>query len=324
MIALEPGVVPAGQADGEYTLELRNAAGAVIESVDFAPTELDGTDGVFTIPVENNPEFDSAVVMYAGAEIGRMLASDNAPTVTIVSPTSADILDGDDLTVTWIGEDADGDALTYLVQYSVDAGETWDSIAIDFEGTELVIPADALVGSDQVRIRITASDGALSGSAISDVFSVANTKPMIDITDPADGQRFDGVQSVYLEAEAFDAEDGELNGDAISWSSNLSGLLGNGAQVVMNAADLEVGMHTMTAFVTDSGGRSAIDTITVEIQRVAEAPASPEICQGLTVTVDLAAGDVPTDGDDVILGTNGDDTIAAGAGNDIILSLIHI
>ena len=41
-------------------------------------------------------------------------------------------------------------------------------------------------------------------------------------------------------------------------------------------------------------------------------------CNGFVVTVDLGAGQLPTDGDDVILGTAGDDTITAGAGNDTI------
>lgn len=44
----------------------------------------------------------------------------------------------------------------------------------------------------------------------------------------------------------------------------------------------------------------------------------PLRCNGLDVTVDLAAGDIPTTGDDVILGTPGDDTINALEGNDTI------
>ena len=41
-------------------------------------------------------------------------------------------------------------------------------------------------------------------------------------------------------------------------------------------------------------------------------------CNGLAVTVNIANGDVPTDGDDVILGTDGPDVIDAGDGNDVI------
>ena len=53
-------------------------------------------------------------------------------------------------------------------------------------------------------------------------------------------------------------------------------------------------------------------------------------CSGAAVTVDLALGELPTEGDDVIQGTDGDDVINGLGGNDIIcgeggnLSLIHI
>ena len=43
-----------------------------------------------------------------------------------------------------------------------------------------------------------------------------------------------------------------------------------------------------------------------------------DLCNGLAVTVDIGAGDMPTSGDDVILGTAGDDTIVAGDGDDTV------
>ena len=45
------------------------------------------------------------------------------------------------------------------------------------------------------------------------------------------------------------------------------------------------------------------------------------LCAGYAVTVDLGAGDVPTTGHDVILGTNGMDVIVASTGDDIICGL---
>lgn len=41
-------------------------------------------------------------------------------------------------------------------------------------------------------------------------------------------------------------------------------------------------------------------------------------CNGMTVTVNIGAGEVPTTGDNVILGTEGADTIVTGSGNDTI------
>lgn len=45
------------------------------------------------------------------------------------------------------------------------------------------------------------------------------------------------------------------------------------------------------------------------------------MCSGKAVTVNIGAGDKPTNGDDVIMGTNGPDTIHAGGGNDTICGL---
>ncbi|MEM7338459.1 MAG: hypothetical protein AAF467_07430 [Actinomycetota bacterium] len=51
-------------------------------------------------------------------------------------------------------------------------------------------------------------------------------------------------------------------------------------------------------------------------------PAAPlPPCNGLAVTVDIGSGDVPTNGDDVILGTSGPDVINALDGNDTICAL---
>lgn len=50
-------------------------------------------------------------------------------------------------------------------------------------------------------------------------------------------------------------------------------------------------------------------------------PTSPQRCNGEIVTVNLALGERPTDGDDVILGTEGPDFIVAGDGEDVICGL---
>ena len=50
-------------------------------------------------------------------------------------------------------------------------------------------------------------------------------------------------------------------------------------------------------------------------------PPPPSTCNGLVATVDIGAGDVPTAGDDVILGTDGADIILAGGGNDTIFGV---
>jgi Ca2+-binding RTX toxin-like protein len=55
---------------------------------------------------------------------------------------------------------------------------------------------------------------------------------------------------------------------------------------------------------------------------VPERPATPvRRCAGRSVTVEIAFGEQPTDGDDVVLGTPGDDVIDALGGNDVVCAL---
>ena len=52
--------------------------------------------------------------------------------------------------------------------------------------------------------------------------------------------------------------------------------------------------------------------------RIYRIPGGLAICNGLFVTVEMDAGELPTTGDDVILGTLGNDSISASAGNDTV------
>jgi hypothetical protein len=102
----------------------------------------------------------------------------------------------------------------------------------------------------------------------------------VSITSPADGSSFDQGVEVTFEATASDPEDGDLTA-SIAWSSSADGDLGDGGSITR--ADLSVGTHTITASVTDSGGATATDQISITITQVGTA--DPE-----TVTVvDLAS-----------------------------------
>ena len=94
----------------------------------------------------------------------------------------------------------------------------------------------------------------------------------------------------------------DIDGEA---SSDLSG-----TSVAMSADGSTVVIGS--PFNDSSGG---VQSGQARVYRNSQAPAT---CNGLAVTVDIGAGDTPTPGADVILGTPGGDTIAAGNGNDTI------
>jgi len=89
-----------------------------------------------------------------------------------------------------------------------------------------------------------------------------NTAPTVTISSPSNGTTVQQGTSVSFSGSASDAEDGSLTG-SLSWSSNLDGNIGSGGS--FSTSGLSVGTHTVTASVTDSGGLSGSDTVSVTI-----------------------------------------------------------
>lgn len=63
---------------------------------------------------------------------------------------------------------------------------------------------------------------------------------------------------------------------------------------------------------------ASIALVSFGLASISSQASAQSTCNGLAVTVDIGAGQLPTDGDDVILGTDGADLIAANAGNDTV------
>jgi hypothetical protein len=81
-----------------------------------------------------------------------------------------------------------------------------------------------------------------------------NDPPSVSISAPANGAAFPEGQSISFSGSASDNEDGNLTG-SLAWTSSLDGPIGSGGSFARS--DLSPGSHTITAAVTDSGGKSA-------------------------------------------------------------------
>jgi len=196
-----------------------------------------------------------------------------APTVMITTPADGATFSEDDgaITFTGIATDPEDEDISSYIQWASSLDGAFISPAALSVGTHMitasVIDSGGLSGSDTITVTITEH---------------VNQAPTVTITAPADGSSFsedDGA--ITLTAFADDLEDGDISA-AIFWTSSLDGS-------IVSPAILSVGTHTLTASVTDSGGLTGADIITVII--------TPHVNVAPTVTI-TAPGDGSTFSED--------------------------
>jgi hypothetical protein len=119
--------------------------------------------------------------------------------------------------------------------------------------------------------------------------------PTVNISSPTDGASFNSGESISFAGSASDVEDGDLTA-GLAWTSDLDGQIGTGG--AFNAV-LSDGTHTITAEVTDSGGNTASDSITITVGGSVDNPPNATIVNPLdgstvsnSVTIEVDATDV--------------------------------
>ena len=94
-------------------------------------------------------------------------------------------------------------------------------------------------------------------------YVLPNMPPMVTIQAPTTGSEFTQGDTITFTGTASDDEDGDLTA-SIEWFSDLVvGSIGTGG--TFNRNDLLPGLHSITAMVTDSGGKSASQQVTITI-----------------------------------------------------------
>jgi len=101
-----------------------------------------------------------------------------------------------------------------------------------------------------------------------------NQPPTITIALPTDGTVANEGDTLVFAASVNDPEEGDISANTI-WSSNFDGVFATGN--VFNYSGLSANVHTITASITDSGGLSDSDSITLTINGNGnQPPAKPD------------------------------------------------
>ncbi|SFR48975.1 Por secretion system C-terminal sorting domain-containing protein [Robiginitalea myxolifaciens] len=158
--------------------------------------------------------------------------------------------DGEDITLMASASDTEQGDLSSIIVWRNGLGEVVE--------TGATLNLTAFTGSDTFTAEVVDATPSMASESI--LIDVDNADPVLAdvLANPAGG--VDGT-IVTLSATASDEEDGDITANIV-WTSDLDGSLGSGGSVM---ATLSIGVHTITASITDACGVEITEEITVEI-----------------------------------------------------------
>lgn len=268
-----PEGAAAGEGEGNYRIEVRDASGNVLFTRLFQPVVQTHTEGgplEFHEDVPLEPGLAGIVLFEGDTELARLQTSPGVPQISLLSP-----LGGEQWTATgttslgWQASDGDGDTLAFLVETSPDAGQTWYVLArttVDHMTLDLsTVPGS---GEDWL-VRVQASDGVNVSIAEVGGISVAAKPPQPLIIQPVDTAVISPGAALMLTGLAADVQDGQLPDAALEWS--VDGIVvGHGSR--WPAIGLAEGQHIIGLKATNQAGLVGLSQISIY---VGEGPAQP-------------------------------------------------
>ncbi|MBU0512220.1 MAG: hypothetical protein KKD28_07920 [Chloroflexi bacterium] len=184
------------------------------------------------------------------------------PEVTLTSPNDGiTIMAGEAFTLT--GSATSGYAINEYI---------WTSDSLGNLGSGVSVPIVAYDLGEHI-ITLTAVDAQLRASSASVRISInppENALPLLSITWPPDGGKFQSGQPVILSGSGTDPEDGPLLPDKLAWESDLDGSLGVGTPFTMTG--LSPGNHLISLQGTDDHGLTGQTAVQITVQDTGGTP----------------------------------------------------
>ncbi len=179
------------------------------------------------------------------------------PTAVITSPTegSSHYL-GDPVQLEGSGSDPEDGAIP-------SSRLSWTSSLDGTLGAGSPLSASNLSEGTHTLVLTARDSQGATGTAQVIISVFRNQVPSVTISAPADGSSFVSGTSITFMGSGTDAEDGELSGSDLAWTSDVDGALATGSSLTSSA--LQVGAHTITLTASDSRGAAGTAAISITI-----------------------------------------------------------
>ncbi len=259
----EPASEP--DPDARHRIVVRDAGGAAILELPFAAgfhTHNDDASTVrFAMRIPFGDDARTVEIRHDDEVLWSRSRSAKAPVVSFTAPAGGTISADSTVPVSWTASDADGDALQFALDYSADGGATWIKLPQYLTGTSYSWRPGFLPRSRAARLRIRASDGFNTTTALSAQFQLTPAQPVVAIRSPVDGAQIPEGSLVDLVAISFTSEGAGLG--SFEWKVDGTALPGtaNGTEFRFDLA----GQRTVFVTLTDSNGLLATRQVTVNV-----------------------------------------------------------
>ena len=267
---------------GDYAIVLKDGAGTAVARYPFTPHPFDygppapTTEGqVATAELIEALGIHELVPTVEGVTtvelwgpgnllLHSVVAQPGKPVVTLHTPQPGQIIVSDTLTVAWDAVDPDGEALFYNVEYSVDQGQSWESVALNLTQPQLTVALGDLRRGADLRFRVWASDGIHTTIAtMSDGLALPNSVVTVKISTPLTATTVTYGQPILFQGSGYDVDSGYLPTEALVWVSDRDGQVGSGA--TFSNTTLSVGTHLIELRGINHQGNSASDAIQIQV-----------------------------------------------------------
>jgi hypothetical protein len=240
---------------------LRDRGGSMLADV---PMRIESTEGhahdaVFVdadIPLAGAgegvlPADVGSLEIVAGGQVDNRVERSPSPPVVSLRRLPRRIGRRRTTTVRWKASDADGDALSVTIDYSVDDGAGWRTVYRGPDAPRVKLSTRLLSASDRARLRVRVSDGFDETIAVSDRIVVAGHRPTVRIEAPQPRATFASDAGIYVQATASDDAFHDLT-DAIEWFDGRR-KVATGSPALLQG--LRPGRHKLRATARDARGR---------------------------------------------------------------------
>ena len=262
LVSLNPLVqmegVPDAQVDeGDYEVQFLDSSGNVLYSKHFGDSTK---PGLFDLRGPYTPGTAHLVVLLDGSIVGELNRTPFPPEISSLQLSGVNTEDNT-MNIRWVGNDPDENALVYSLHYRCN-GSVWVPLAANLTEQTYTVNL-AYMSGEECTIRVTASDGMNSVSAISESFATLPQAPTVSILTKQ--VTFSADEPVLLEGRAYNLTEGIIPDAQLTWFSDRDGELGTGSTLNVT---LSPGVHNLTLRAQDSIGNTSEAQATIEVKNV--------------------------------------------------------